>query len=659
MKSVLFCAVALMSAASPALAQGATVPVAPIERYGKWGVDLTAGDTSVKPGDDFFRYGQGAWFDKAEIPADQTSAGTFLALESRAEIQLRAIIERAASAPATPTARQIGALYSAFLDEAKVEAVDDAPLKSDLRRVMAAPDRAALSRIMAESHGGFGKSIVSIGIIPDPASPEINTFYLAQDGLGLADRDFYLADRLKPQREAYRAYVERTLSMLGFADPASVANAVLAFETRIAEVSWAAAERRDLTKVVNPMSLKDFQALAPGLNWADYLATAGIVGQTKVIVGEKTAIQKIAAIYAETPLDTLKAWECVQITDGAAPYLSKRFLDSQFTLSKVLTGVAELKPRWKRGVELIDGSLGEALGREYVAAYFPPESKAKVTDLVANLKAAMAARISGAGWMAASTKAEALKKLDKMDVQVGYPDKWRDYSALRIVADDLYGDVKRSRAFEWAYQLADLGKPVDHKKWGMTPQTVNAYNGGLENRIVFPAGILQPPFFDISADPAVNYGAAGAVIGHEITHGFDDQGRRIDSAGALRDGIEGTHVVGTLLQHDLDGPAIAAMVGVDPSPPIVVGEGLTLATGDRFIADPHERRRLGEVAHLVDMEGYAVASAAEALDLDLIVIKHVSDHADGEAQDTWIDAVALSSKELSSWLAEHHGRGDD
>ena len=535
MKCVLFGAVALMSVASSALAQGPAGPPVAVEHYGKWGVDLTAGDPTIKPGDDFVRYSQGAWLDKAVIPADQTRTGTLYALESRAEIQLRAIIERAASAPVTPAAKQIGALYTAFLDEAKLEALDDAPLKADLHRVASAPDRAALSKIMAESYGGFGKSIVSIGLIPDPANPETNTLGVGQDGLGLPDRDFYLADNLKPQREAYRAYVERTLSMLGYTDPASVANAVLAFETRIAEVSWAAAERRDLTKVVNPMSLKDFQALAPSLNWSDHLAAAGIVGQTKLIVGEKSAIQKIAAIYAETPLDTLKAWECVQIADSASPYLSKRFVESQFILRKVLTGVSEQKPRWKRGVELIDGSLGEALGHEYVAYYFPPESKSKVTELVANLKAAMAARIKGAQWMADSTKAEALKKLEIMDVQVGYPDKWRDYSALKIVADDLYGDVKRSRAFEWAYQLADLGRPVDHKKWGMTPQTVNAYNGGLENRIVFPAGILQPPFFDISADPAVNYGAAGAVIGHEITHGFDDQGRRIDSAGALRD----------------------------------------------------------------------------------------------------------------------------
>lgn len=286
---------------------------------------------------------------------------------------------------------------------------------------------------------------------------------------------------------------------------------------------------------LHSLTLAEFQAYAPGLNWTDHLAAAGLTGQTKLIVGEKTAIQKIAALYAETPLDTLKAWETFQTTDSAAPYLSKRFVDSRFQFRKVLSGVTEQKPRWKRGVAQIDTSLGEALGREYVNAYFPLTSKAKMVELVANLKTAMAARIEGATWMAPTTKAETLKKLAKLDVQIGYPDKWRDYSGLRFDQTDLYGDVKRSLAFEWRYQIENLGKPVDHKKWGMTPQTVDAYNGGLENRIVFPAGILQPPFFDPTADPAVNYGAAGAVIGHEITHGFDDQGRKIDATGALRD----------------------------------------------------------------------------------------------------------------------------
>jgi putative endopeptidase len=535
MKLGLFCAVAFVLGGFSSFAWSEPVPGAPLVHYGKWGVDLTAGDKTVKPGNDFYRYAEGAWLDKTIIPPDQTATGSDFDVENRAEKQLRAIIDEAAKSPRSPTAKQIGTLYNAFMGEAKIEALDGAPLKFELREVAAASDRSALSKIMAQTSGGFGKSVFSIGLVPDPMHPEINTFYVSQDGLGLPDRDYYLKDGFKPQRDAYLAYIQRLLGMIGYADPASTSKAVLAFETKIAQVSWAAADRRDLTKIFNPMSVSELQGFAPGLNWSEHFQAAGIAGQTHLIVAETSAIQKIAALYASTPLETLKAWESVQIADSASPYLSKRFVDSRFQFRKALTGVSEQKPRWKRGVALIDHSLGEALGREYVAAYFPPASKAKMVDLVANLKAAMAARIEGATWMAPSTKAEALKKLAKMDVQIGYPDKWRDYSALELRADDLYGDVERSMAFEWAYQMVDLGKPVDRKKWGMTPQTVDAYNGGFENKIVFPAGILQPPFFDASADPAVNYGSAGAVIGHEITHGFDDQGRRIDSKGALRD----------------------------------------------------------------------------------------------------------------------------
>jgi putative endopeptidase len=453
----------------------------------------------------------------------------------RTQAQLRTLIETAARDPKTPTAAQIGHFYAAWMDEARLEALDAAPLKADLARIAAAPDREALSAIMAATYGGFGKSLFGVGVGPDPQNPETNVLYLDQDGLGLPDRDYYLTDAFKPQRDAYRAYVERTLAMIGYPDPAGAASAILAFETAIAKASWTKVDERDIDKTINPMTVAELQAYAPGLDWSAHLAAAGTPGQAKIIVGPKSAIRDLAALYARTPLATLKAWETFQVTSSAAPYLSKRFDESHFDFTRTLSGVASQLPRWKRGVMLVDGSLGEALGREYVAAYFPPDAKAKMQDLVANLKVALAARINNLDWMAPATKAEALKKLAKMDVQVGYPDKWRDYSGLKIDPADLYGDVQRSEAFEWAYQLSDLGKAVDHRKWGMTPQTVNAYNGGLENKIVFPAGILQAPFFDASADPAVNYGAIGAIIGHEITHGFDDQGRKIDDTGAVRD----------------------------------------------------------------------------------------------------------------------------
>jgi predicted metalloendopeptidase len=333
---------------------------------------------------------------------------------------------------------------------------------------------------------------------------------------------------------AYAAFVERALKMAGHADPAKAAAEVVAFETRVAKVSWEVAERRDIDKTYNPVTLAELNGYAP-FPWSPYLAAAGMPGLTKVVLGEKTAIQAIAKIYDETPLETLKAWQTFNVVSETSPYLSKRFVDSRFEYVKALTGQSALRPRWKRGVQLVDGSLGEVVGQTYVAKYFPPSSKAQMVALIANLKTAMAARIEKAPWMSPATKTEALTKLSKMQVMVGYPDKWRDYAGLKLDVNDLYGNVAASRRFEWAYTLSDLGKPVDHGKWGMTPQTVNAYNGGLENKIVFPAGILQAPYFDPAADPAVNYGAIGAVIGHEISHGFDDQGRKIDATGKLRD----------------------------------------------------------------------------------------------------------------------------
>jgi putative endopeptidase len=500
-----------------------------VRHFGTWGVDLTAMDRAVNPGDDFDRFVNGAWAAKTEIPADQPSAGVGYDVFNLSQEQIRAIIENA------PATTQLGGMYQSFMNEAAVEKADDKPLQADLKRVAAIADKTAFTKYMGETNGAFGASIFGPGVDADPAKPVMNTLYLGQAGIGLPDRDYYLNATFKPQLDAYRAYVERTFTIVGYATPAKNADAVLAFETAIAKVSWPAADRRDIDKINNPMSVAELQKYAPGMDWDTYLTASEIAKRDHAIVVEKTAIRDIAKLYAETSLDTLKAWETFHVTDQASPYLSKRFVDSRFTYTKTVTGVSELRPRWKRGAGLIDSSLGELLGHAYVDKYFPASSKAMMTELVANLKTAMAARIQKSDWMSADTKKAAIEKLSKMDVMVGYPDKWRDYSKLKIDAADLYGNVQRSNRFEWEYALSDLDKAVDHKKWAMTPQTVNAYNGGLENKIVFPAGILQPPFFDPKADAAVNYGAVGAIIGHEISHGFDDQGRKIDSTGAVRD----------------------------------------------------------------------------------------------------------------------------
>jgi len=512
------------------VARQATAPTLPKPlHFGTWGVDLAGMDRTVNPGDDFDRYVNGGWAAKTEIPADQGSAGVGYDVFNLSQDQIRAIIETAP--PTTP----LGAMYQSFMNEAAVEKLDDKPLQADLKLVTAIKDRDAFTKFMGLTNSRFGYTIVGPGVIPDPVKPDMNTLFLSQAGIGLPDRDYYLVDTFKPQVAAYRAYIERTFTMVNYPEPAKAADAVVAFETAIAKASWPAADRRDIDKINNPMTVAELQTYAPGINWDAYLTASNISLRNKVIVAEKSAIKDLAALYAATPLETLKAWQVFHVADQGAPYLSKRFVDSRFEFTKTLSGVTALRPRWKRGAALIDTTLGELLGRTYVETYFPASSKAMMTDLVKNLKTAMASRIEKNTWMAPETKKAALDKLAKMDVSVGYPDKWRDYSKLKVDVNDLYGNVERSAQFEWEYQLSDLGKPVDHSKWGMTPQTVNAYNGGLENRIVFPAGILQAPFFDPKADPAVNYGAIGAIIGHEISHGFDDQGRKIDETGAVRD----------------------------------------------------------------------------------------------------------------------------
>jgi putative endopeptidase len=515
-----------VAAADPAATAAAS---ASAPSFGPWGIDLSARDLSVQPGDDFERYASGGWDSRTEIPADQASAGVGYDVYNLSQDQLRALIE------GSDRASPIGALYGSFMDDARVEALDSKPLAADLARIAALRTREDVAAFMGRSNGAFGSSVMSVYVDSDPMQPAMNVLWVGQGGFVLPDRDYYLLDTFKPQRDAYRAYVERALAMVGYANAADAANRILALETEIAKAHWAAAERRDPVKLNNPMTLAQLQAYAPGLPWRTFLEASGVTAPGKIIVAEKTAVKAIADIYAATPVETLKAWEAFNITHQASPYLSKRFVDSRFAFTKSLSGVSEIRPRWKRGAVLVDGSLGELVGRAYVERHFPASSKAQMVEMIDNLKTAMASRIRNSDWMAEATKAQALAKLQKMEVMVGYPDKWRDYSGLRIDPSDLYGNVQRSSAFEWQYQLADLYKPLDRQKWGMTPQTVNAYNSGMENKIVFPAAILQAPYFNPAADPAVNYGAIGSVIGHEISHGFDDKGRKRDSSGALHD----------------------------------------------------------------------------------------------------------------------------
>ena len=434
----------------------------------------------------------------------------------------------------SPKESQLGAFYTSYMDEARLEQLDAAPLKPDLDRIAAIKDKAEFARDMARTTGDFGSTLFGLGVFGDLNNPAVNGLWVFSGGMGLPDRDYYLDDKYKPQREAYRAYIARTLGLIGHANAAAEADTILAFETEIAKVSWPQVDQRNFEKLNNPMSVAKLASYAPGIDWADYLKAAKLPPRD-LIAADNTAIKAIAALYDKTPLDTLKTWQTFKVADQASNYLSKRFVDSKFEYTKVLNGAKELRPRWRRGIGEVDNRLGELLGQTYVERYFAPSSKTQMEQLVANLKKAAAQRIKGNSWMGDATKAAALVKLDKMQVMVGYPEKFRDYSKLVMKPDDLYGNIKRSSAFEWDYLLEELQKPVDKKKWGMSPATVDAYNGFLENKIVFPAGILQAPFFDPKADDAVNFGAVGAIIGHEIMHGFDDQGRKFDENGKLHD----------------------------------------------------------------------------------------------------------------------------
>jgi putative endopeptidase len=523
----------------------------PALKYGNWGFDLTAQDAKTKPGDDFFRYANGAWLDRTAIPGDKPGISLRIYESDLAEARLRAIMEdsaaKAAHAPATVEGK-VGAFYKAFMDEGRIEALGARPIAPELDAIRAARTRDQLGALMGRHVKDFESSAFGIGLDVDSKDVAHYAVYLGQAGLGLPDRDYYLQAAFAEKKAAYQAYVEKLLRLETWPDPAGKAAAIVALETKIAEASWTKVQERNPDATYNPTTLPDLEKAAPGFPWRAFLAEAGLGAPAKLVVVEKTALPKIAAIFAETPVEVLQAWLAFSVADNASPYLSKPFDDAYFAFrKKVLTGQDEEEARWKRGVHAVSGgdylagdrfdrfgNLGWAVGQVYTARYFPPAAKAKVQALVADLKTAYRARIEKLDWMSPATKAEALKKLAAYNVKVGYPDKPRDYSKVVIRDDDLVGDVRAAAEADWAFYAGRQNGPVDRGDWGMTPQTNDAYNGSLID-IVFPAVILQPPIFDPSADPAINYGAVGGVIGHELTHGFDDQGRKYDSKGTLRD----------------------------------------------------------------------------------------------------------------------------
>ena len=534
----LFSAVA-WAADAPATTKTTTAATTVAPRFGTWGVDLEGMDRSVKPGDDFFKYVNGKWAATTQIPPDQTRYGAFNVLRDLSEARVRAILDRWAAdkkLKAGSDEAKVATIYRTFLDDAAAEKLGVKPIQPQLDAVRKAETRDDVARIMGKSQATFGRSFFGAAVFEDAKNPEKYALYLSQSGIGLPDREYYLKDNFKPQKERYQKYVADMLQLIGWNEPVQSAADIVAMETKIAEAQWTRAEGRDRDKTYNPMTLADLEKNAPGFPWKLYFKEAGIDKADRAIARQNTALPKLAKIFADTPVATLQAWEAFHIADDAAPLLSKQFVDAEWEFrSKFLNGAQEQRPRWKRAVGAAEGAMGEAIGRTYVADYFPPESKAKMEKLVADLRSAMKGRIEKLEWMGPETKAKAIEKLAKFGVKIGYPVKWRDYSKLDVREGDMVGNAQRAAKFDWDFEINRIGQPVDNDEWGMTPQTVNAYYSSTKNEIVFPAAILQPPFFDPNADPAVNYGAIGGVIGHEITHGFDDQGRKSDGDGVLRD----------------------------------------------------------------------------------------------------------------------------
>jgi putative endopeptidase len=532
-------------AATAAAAQSPGVPV-----FQPFGFDASAVDPSTRPGDDFFQYANGSYLARTEIPADRPIASRRLEMTDRTDRQLKSLLEEAANGVGEQPSDlkgKVGAFYAAFMDETTIERLGPSAIAPELNSIRGAPDLSALARLMGESASGLYSSPFSPSIDSDLKKPDIYAIYLTQSGLGLPDRDYYLKDDFAEQREAYRAYIQQMLQLIGWADPAATSKSVLAFETALAEASWTKVQQRDPDTQYNPVSKADLQALAPQFPWTPFLEGASIGSRDRFIATTNTAFPKLASVTAAAPLETVKAWMAFHVADNGAPYLSHSFDQARFAFrERTLLGQKEQAPRWKRAKLAVGGddcganpgscfgTLNWGVGQLYVERYFPAATKAAIESLVGDVKAAFRHRLQGLDWMSPATRLEALKKLDTYTIKVGYPDKWRDYSNVVIKRDDLVGNVRRAAAADWMFYVNRSKGAVDKGDWQMTPQTNDAYNGSLRD-IVFPAGILQAPMFDPAADRAFNYGAIGGVIGHELTHGFDDQGRKIDASGALRD----------------------------------------------------------------------------------------------------------------------------
>jgi putative endopeptidase len=529
-------AAALLTACGKPETAEAPAP-APKATLGEFGIDLTNRDESVKPGDDFFRYANGHWLATFTMPEDKARYGSFDELGVKSENDVKSIIDGFAANPpaAGSNVAKAADLYASWMDEAALETRGLEPLQPYLAEINGIADKAGLLKVIAKV--GYTAPF-GLAIEADAADPKRYAVWSGQGGLGMPDRDYYLekSEKYEAYRTAYKAYVTKIFELIGDPAPAASADTVIKFETEIAKGHWTPEDLRKMDIALKPMPLADFKKLVPNIDIEAFARDVGIPQLTNMVAYGPGAVTAGAKIVDSQPIADWKKYLAFHIASDNAAFLPKAFDDASFEFySKTLRGIPVKRDRWKRGVNLIDGNMGEALGEAYAAKFFPPENKAKMEDLVGHLNTALKSRIETLEWMDDPTRAEALKKLGNFEVRVGYPNKWRDYSALQIDKTKLFENVMAARQFEQNRQIARLGGPVDREEWGMNAQTVNASYNPLMNQITFPAGILQPPFFDVHADPAVNYGAIGAVIGHEIGHGFDDQGSAFDDQGVQRD----------------------------------------------------------------------------------------------------------------------------
>ncbi|WP_029921013.1 M13 family metallopeptidase [Nevskia soli] len=503
------------------------------------GIDLQYVDDGVRAQDDFYKHVNGKWLATTEIPADKGRYGSFDKLSDDAQAQLRGIVEDLQKSvdAKDPDQQKIADLYATFMDEAALEQQGLKPLDAEFARIDALKDKKEIAGLIGHFNVIGVSAPYTPGVHQDAKDSTKYVFDLGQDGLGMPDRDYYLLndDKMKQARTQYGQHVEKMLTLAGDKAATKDAKDIVALETELAKVQWTKVELRDPVKAYNKVELAKLPALAPGYDWKAYLAASGVEGKTDyLVVSQPSYITAFNKILAKTPLPVWKAYFRWHLLSDFAPFLSKGFVDEHFAFyGTALRGIPENKPRWKRGIGVVEESIGEGLGKIYVGKYFPPESKARMDQLVKNLLAAYKADIDTLDWMSPETKQKAQDKLAKFTPKIGYPVKWRDYSALQITKGDLIGDMVRAQSFEYQRNVDKLGKPIDRDEWGMTPQTINAYYNPEMNEIVFPAAILQPPFFNPKADDAVNYGGIGAVIGHEISHGFDDQGSQYDGNGNL------------------------------------------------------------------------------------------------------------------------------